>query len=166
LEHSNFVAAENDASNCGTVPHFGTNSLLVAVGLAAICVFQEEIPRQRPVLTIDSAPYRHPGKAASVRALDFKNLKYPVAANLAFQLRNGKLHKDVPSYTDVTLRNVWYFDSRALVVLDLLSCGGSCSDQSWLYLFAIENGHLTIQQQFMTCRLKAQASSSIPSQEH
>lgn len=126
--------------------HLGTHSVLVAVGLVAVSVSQEGVFRQRPAVSIDSSSHRYPAKVASVRGLDFKNWKYPVAANLAFQLHNGKLHKDVPSHTDVTLKNIWYFDSRALVTLDLLSCGGSCSDQHLLYLFAIEDGHPAIQQ--------------------
>jgi len=75
-------------------------------------------------------------------------MNYPVNGDV-IELRNGVFRKDdEEARAKVELGDVWRFGSHALVSIDFLACGGSCSDDGLLFLFAIDQGHPVITQRF------------------
>lgn len=96
-------------------------------------------------------------EASDACSVDFRNIRvYGENRDWTAQLKDGKFERKVDSgYEAVTLDQVFCFapksrgERHAIIVLNWLDCGGSCSSTGVVQLIAIRSGHPVIIQQFV-----------------
>ncbi len=129
------------------------SALACGLAFAAIGQAATEVP------AIDvSAPNRLlPVKADDACRVDFKNIRvFGENPGWTARLKSGKYeHKLDSGYEAVSLDNVFCLKPRngkaqqAVIVLNWLDCGGSCTSIGVVQLFAVRAAHPVIKQQFV-----------------
>jgi hypothetical protein len=121
---------------------------LAAIGQGATGVSAIDVSTPNRILAI---------KASEACSVDFRNIRvYGENRDYTARLRNGKYKRKFDSgYEAVNLNNVFCFEPKtgharqAIIVLEWLDCGGSCSSTGIVQLVAIRSGHPVVIQQFV-----------------
>jgi len=139
--------------------------LLLCVLAGAGGLSSDEAAPSRPsspvAVKIRSPKYEYKVLVHSVKDIDFKNFQYHLFGQWV-RLRSGSMKgtepllkgEELPIHIEVSLRHVRYFDFQegeprhALISLDFFSVGASSSDQGFILLFELINGHPVVRQQF------------------
>ena len=127
---------------------FRNPGLVWLLAMSAFALAQDAGQGQAPAVDIDTPTFQYPERVTALSKVDFKDLTYPANGD-ALKLRNGTFHKDDEvARVQAEFGKVWYFGSHALVSIDYVYCGGSCSADGLLFVFVIKRGHPVITQRF------------------
>jgi hypothetical protein len=125
--------------------------------LALLAVVPKAQPQDSPNYQISHPNYQYSMNVSSLRDIDFKNFENLTEywrnnhAGSSVRLVDGKFSQRYPQGggEDVTLDLVRLIDGGQYAVIDILwkSCGGSCSEDGLVQVFALNAGHPTVIEQ-------------------
>jgi len=124
--------------------------VILQLGVAAIAAQNAGVPARKPEVNESVRPYIYSERHSNVKEIDFRNFTFPLLVrDRHIRLRNGKYEKQEEyGGEDVTLSWVKFLPDgkTAVAALSWTSCGGSCTSDGWILVFAVRDSHPVISQ--------------------